>query len=244
MSETTTIRTYLDSNGLPVARLTAQRDIWRSDYAGTYCTTNATVRIVSEPRLAHINHAYYEDTQEGPHHGPLSAAWDRIVEDGDHSTYLDVDSHEEAVEVFTRYARIFHPMTPVTRRTLQTGYSQGDWVDVIGWIEPNASEPSPGEQPYQTATREHANIEGHFDIMEAVARGQFWTVSIAYAEPTFTPDETDPDTGTYTLEWHGADDISTLAMEEFDPWEELRECAEWHFNTPDHHTTDDTTHEH
>lgn len=241
-NEKTTIRTYHNSNGLPVARLTADRDIWRSDYAGTYCATNATVKVARAGYS--VNEAYFEDTQEGPQPGPMAKAWSRIVEDSDSGTFLDVSSHGEAVEVFKRYARIYRPLVPVIERTLQTGYSQSDWVEVIGWIEPNASEPSPSEAPYQTASREHDNLNGHMDIMEAVSRGQFWNVTLDYAEPTFEPDEDDPDTGTYSINWHeGEDRISTLAMEEFEPWKELRECGEHHFSIPDHDTTDDTTHE-
>ena len=82
----------------------------------------ASVRIVREPRLAHLRSEYYE-LERGTR---LEEAWERF------SKEFHAD---DAVELFTRYANIFHPRTVTHHVNLTTGCSQGDWVELILWLE-------------------------------------------------------------------------------------------------------------
>ena len=86
--------------------------------AGLY----ANIRIVREPWLAHLRKEYYE-LERGTR---LDEAWDRFSEEYD---------SDDAVEIFTRYAAAFHPRTVIHHVNLTTGCSQGDWVELIMWLE-------------------------------------------------------------------------------------------------------------
>ena len=83
---------------------------------------NANIRIVREPRLAHLRKEYYE-LERGTR---LDKAWDRFSEEY---------ASDDAVEIFTRYAAAFHPRTVIHHVNLNTGCSQGDWVELIMWLE-------------------------------------------------------------------------------------------------------------
>ena len=82
----------------------------------------ANIRIVREPSLAHLLSGYYE-LERGTR---LDRAWDRFSEEY---------ASDDAVEIFTRYAAVFHPRTVIHHVNLQTGCSQGDWVELIMWLE-------------------------------------------------------------------------------------------------------------
>ena len=82
----------------------------------------ANIRIVREPFLAHLNAEYYELERRTR----LDEAWERLSEEFDPN---------DAVEMFTRYANIFHPRTVIHHVNLSTGCSQGDWVELIMWLE-------------------------------------------------------------------------------------------------------------
>src|SRR5699024_1291866 len=56
----------------------------------------------------------------------LDEAWERLSEEY---------ASDDAVEIFTRYAAAFHPRTVIHSVNLQTGCSQGDWVELIMWLE-------------------------------------------------------------------------------------------------------------
>ena len=236
MTEQTVIKTYFHANGAPAARIVATRtDEDFGEKAGTYCHTTAHTRVTREPYLAHLHRPYYEDTQVPQTDGPIARAWER---------YSDEYDTDDALEMLERYARIFHPMTPVITATLQTGYSQGDWVEIVSWMEEHNQDRQPGEPAYEAAARAAQQIRDHHDIMEAVSRGQFWTVELQ--TPSFTFETTDDeDAYTVTADWQEDDEgpYLTLAMEEFSPWAELIEYAEESFNTPAHHTSTTDTYE-
>lgn len=226
INETTTVRTYYDENGLPVARITATRDDERAwnEKPGEYVHTNATVVVVSAGY--DIDTSQIEDTQVD-NRGTLHDAWERF--EG------VAMSHAEHAELMTRYLNAFHPLTPYARRIIQTGYSQGDWVDVLAWIEPDRIiHTGNGPRAYQVATANHQMIEDHFKSMQAVARGQFWDVALEF--PIIHAEMDDgQDTATVTIEWNDTDEcISTLCMEEFDPWAECIEVGEYSFDIPGH----------
>ena len=82
----------------------------------------ASIRIVREPWLAHLREEYYE-LERGTR---LEEAWSKF----EHEFHAD-----DAVEVFTRYAAAFHPRTVIHHVNLSTGCSQGDWVELIMWLE-------------------------------------------------------------------------------------------------------------
>lgn len=237
MSDQTVIKTYLHANGAPAARIVATRtDEDFGEKAGTYCHTNAHTVVVSAGYS--VAESYYTDTQDALQDGPIMAAWKRYTD-----PYTGVDGRE-AAELTQRYARTYWPMVPVIERELQTGYSQGDYVTVLSWVEPANSEPAPNEAPYETATRNKAGIKGHHDIMEAVSRGQFWDVELQTPSFIFEGGYEDRNEYTVTAEWTEDDGpYLTLAMEEFNPWAELIEYAEESFDVPAHTTTDTTTYE-
>ena len=82
----------------------------------------ASIRVIREPWLAHLRDEYYELKRETR----MEEAWERFSEEF---------RTDDAVELFIRYARIFHPRAVVYHKTLRTGYSQGDWVELILWLE-------------------------------------------------------------------------------------------------------------
>src|SRR5699024_11434497 len=86
------------------------------------CALPIYIRIVREPSLAHLLSGYYE-LGRGTR---LDEAWERLSEEFDPN---------DAAEMFTRYANIFHPRTVIHSVNLQTGCSQGDWVELIMWLE-------------------------------------------------------------------------------------------------------------
>lgn len=235
-TERTAIRYYYDANGAPVARLIAEPD---TDYpiesGGAYCYTNATTVVVNAGY--NVDEAYYTDTQDYVPAGPIAAAWERL---------RDEFGADDAVEVLERYARIHYPLVPIVAATLITGYSQGDEVRLLSWIEPGNSELNPGEPRYATATREREAIKEHHEVMAAVSRGQFWSVSVETPCQDWTIDD-DGDSAHVNLSWSESADgldsrTSTLALEEFWPWEELRNIGQ-NLNIPAHATRFDTSHE-
>lgn len=239
MTDQTVIKTYFSANGTPTARIVATHDTYgnvSAESAGTYCHTTAHTRVTREPYLAHLHRPYYEDTQVPQTDGPIARAWER---------YSDEYDTDDAIEMLERYARIFHPMTPVITTTLQTGYSQGDWVGIVSWMEEHNQDRQPGEPAYEAATRAAQQIRDHHEIMGAVARGQFWDVELQ--TPTFTFESTDDgNVYTATAEWEEDDSNGptyTLCMEEFSPWAELIEYAEESFDVPAHHTSNTDTYE-
>lgn len=236
--ETTTIRTYTAPNGQPLARITATRDYdGTGEKAGAYCHTTAHTVVIGAGYR--VDESYYTDTQTPQPDGPIMAAWNRYSRD-DYGN--EIDGHE-ASELTQRYARTYWPMVPVIESRILTGYSQGDEVTVLSWIEPDNLYRTPTEPAYRAAERGHKEIEGHHEIMGAVSRGQYWTVALETAELTYTADDDDDEDTTYTAEvtWTEKDSVLTLAMEEFDPWAELIECAESNLETPADATTTDAT---
>ena len=238
MTDQTVIKTYFHANGAPAARIVATRA--SEDFGekpGTYCHTNATTVVVGAGYS--VDESYYTDTQDALQDGPIMAAWKRYTD-----PYTGVDERE-AAELTQRYARAYWPMVPIVENTLQTGYSQGDYVTVLSWVEPANASPAPNEEPYETATRNKAGIKGHHEIMEAVSRGQFWSVELQTPSFTFEGGYEDRDEYTVIADWQEDDEgpYWTLAMEEFDPWAELIEYAEESFNIPAHHTSTTDTYE-
>src|SRR5699024_531679 len=75
-----------------------------------------------EPSLAQLREEYCELERVTR----LDKAWDRLS--GEFAP-------NDAVGVFTRYANICHPRTVIHHVNLTTGCSQGDWVELIMWLE-------------------------------------------------------------------------------------------------------------
>lgn len=94
-----------------------------------------SVRPVALP--AHTSSDYYTAEQSND---PLGDAWDRFAETFGAVSYYG--NARQTAEVFTRWARIFHPAARIATASLR-GYSQGDWADVIAWsVDPDSADPA------------------------------------------------------------------------------------------------------
>ena len=139
--------------------------------AGLY----ANIRIVREPWLAHLRKEYYE-LERGTR---LDEAWDRFSEEYD---------HDDAVEIFTRYAAAFHPRTVIHPVNLSTGCSQGDWVELIMWLEADVidnqwthyqARDMPLNVRQARATEQAYNcLKGHCEEFEKAATGEAYGIAL------------------------------------------------------------------
>ncbi len=135
----------------------------------------ANVRIVREPFLAHLNDEYYE-LERGTQ---LDEAWDRFAEEY---------APDDAVEIFTRYAAAFHPRTVIHTVNLQTGCSQGDWVELIMWLEADVIDDQwtrfqardmPLIVRQARATEQAYNcLKGHCEEFEQAATGEAYGIAL------------------------------------------------------------------
>ena len=154
------------------------------------------IRIAREPRLAHLNPDYYENA------GPVSRldeAWQRFA--------LEFDP-DEAREVFARYAAVFRPGVVVYSVNMQTGCSQGDWVDLILWldeseIDKNWTEYTDPALPRNVrraiATGQAYNcLKGICDEFEKAATGEVYVAAVHELEANMTLNG-DPLSGEHTI---------------------------------------------
>lgn len=108
----------------------------------------------------------------------------------------------DALDVWERYVRVFHPSVAAEVVTLRTGYSQGDWVEVAVW--------SDGSVPC-------ARIDDYVKVAEALGRGQFATVMLDIDDDALPAD----------LAWPGLNSVvGVLYLSEFEPWDVAMECAD------------------
>lgn len=150
-----------------------------------------------------------DDYYDTPGQSALDAAWERIRE-GENAEgigqYLRTD--DEAVELFTRYLRVFHPLVAVRSGWVITGYSQGDSVRLIAWGNKRST--------YLEATQDHELIESVFRFIGEFARGQF--VSVAYESASMSSISVDGDELTAQVEWQEVDRIGGVHYsDEFNP---------------------------
>lgn len=167
-----------------------------------------------------------DDYYETPGRSALDAAWERIRE-GENAEgigqYLRTD--DEAVELFTRYLRVFHPLVAVHDAWVTTGYSQGDTVRLIGWSD-NA------RATYLEAAQDHELIGKVFEFIGEFARGQF--VSVAYESASMSSVSVDGDELTAQVEWMEEDRISSVHYsDEFNPGPEALRVAVDCLSIPD-----------
>lgn len=148
------------------------------------------------------------------HEGRFLSALERFDEEFGYSTSRE----DGAVEIFQRYMRIFHPLTPVVDQWITTGYSQGDSVRVLAWAEPHKNNEMPNETGYQWAARMHKAVETDFlTMLGAHARGQYITT----VYETMSVDQViieDEENIALTVTWDEQDSIGgTMYLEEFAP---------------------------
>lgn len=196
--------------GNVIGRITARQDVDIWDRPSEYHDSNVTVRVVDAGYR--VDESFYERNTDGP----INDAFDRIME-----TWYGHSS--DNVEEFERYMNIFRPNVPMIIESVQTGYSQGDSVTLAVFIEEGKSEPSKGEKVYQTATRELELCKAELKIIGAISRGQFWQVTYESLEIN----SVDMLTDTADVDWTDEDSCGgILCLEEFWPWEELRDYAD------------------
>ena len=163
------------------------------DYFPALADGRVTVRAMWIGRTAR------EDYYETPGTSALDAAWERIRE-GENAEgigeYLRTD--DEAVELFTRYLRVFHPLVAVREAWVTTSYCQGDAVWLIGWSDG-------ARATYLEAAQDHELIGKVFDFIGEFARGQF--VSVAYESASMSSISVDGDELTARVEWQEVDRI-------------------------------------
>lgn len=164
-----------------------------------------TVRMVGWPG-GDVLSEYYE-TPDG---SVLDATWERIHE-GENAEGIGqyIRTDDEAVELFTRYLRVFHPLVAVREAWVTTGYSQGDTVRLVGWSEGTRA-------TYLEAAQDHELIGKVFDFIGEFARGQF--VSVAYESASMSSISVDGDELTAQVEWQEVDRIGGVHYsDEFNP---------------------------
>ncbi|MGV2479811.1 UNVERIFIED_CONTAM: hypothetical protein IGO34_23610, partial [Salmonella enterica subsp. enterica serovar Weltevreden] len=100
-------------------------DVLREGFATQFDQTGMDVgiRITGAPYLSHLRNDYYElDGRDGH----LLHAWERFANEF---------GANAARDIFARWAGIFHPRTVVRSVDMFTGCSQGDWVELIVWVD-------------------------------------------------------------------------------------------------------------
>lgn len=227
-ADTTTIAYVNNAAGIPVGRITMQDD-WDApcSYEGPHeyapaLTDGVTVRAVW------VGHGTDPDWYETGDHSRHDEAWRRIRE-GENAEGIGeyIRTDDEAVELFTRYMRVFHPLVPVIDRWVTTGYSQGDSVRLIAWAD---RRPTDGPA-YQWASLMHSQCEGALDFIGEFARGQF--VSIAYESMTTDHMEVDGDRVTMEVSWCEEDRVGGVHYaEEFNPAPEALRVARHSLSIP------------
>lgn len=205
--------------GAIVGTVTVEQDIH-----GAYSVAHEYTDMIGAVRVAsagyRVDESFYEFGGIGD--DSLGHAWERFSEEY---------GEREAAEVLARYVAAFRPDVALIDQRVQTGYSQGDEVRLIAWVtldDLKREDIGAGEPHYKRLSAGHDLLESQMEVIGAIARGQFWDVTrhdvidVAYADVDASGDAMTA-SAEFTLE--RADCILTLAMEEFNPIEELAECA-------------------
>lgn len=181
-----------DTTGLPVARVRVE-ELGESDYnilPNSYsypseyldCFSGVSSFRYREARLANTINEWYNHDEDNE----FIQAFIRIL---DNSL-----SDKFAERVFSRYMRTYHPTIPFKFVTVRTGYSQGDWVDMLfvgdpdhwDWID------SPIERSYRALQ----SIDTAHKELGAFTRGDFHKLVVESAHITY-----DIDADTVNVEW-------------------------------------------
>lgn len=216
---TTIAHVFNNTNDMLVGRVRAKDDIDSPPmYEGPHDYfqpgDDVTVRVIS------VNHSTRSDWFETKNSSAHDAAWERIHE-GENAEgigeYLRTD--DEAVELFTRYMKIFHPMVPVVTKWIQTGYSQGDSAYLIAWADKQETDTLPA---YKSAAYLHDQCIDMLDFIEKFALNQF-AVAV-YEEPIISAMSISEDEESAEIEivWSEVDRMhSIFYSEEFHPEDEV-----------------------
>lgn len=212
MSDVSTTRVLIDDNtGLPVGRLTIHEMLEPDAAPNAHLDPSdlvfpdesvATFRY-REARLANTLDGWYNHNTDNEFIQAFIRTLDTSMTD------------EFAQRVFSRWMRAYHPTIPFEFITLQTGYSQGDWVDMLfvgnpdfwTWVE------SPIERSYKAL----AYMKKTIKVFGAFTRGDYHEVTYERPELTY-----DPLTGKVSISWFGDEDQTyfVLALNAFTITEE------------------------
>lgn len=158
---------------------------------------------------------------------PLNLSWNTRedwythTEDDDdpartlHAWESFTDRHDKPADVFLRWLTIFHPLIPAVHMNVQTGYSQGDSVDLVSW---SLNQKTAGDDRpiYLHAAAEHERIVNALEFIGAHTRGQY--VSLALYELQHSLDDIADGEASYTLDPTHVETISGIHYtEEFEP---------------------------
>lgn len=125
MSDCTTISRIFDKNNMIVGRIRIEDDFDAVDMHGS--VDNFLMLSCADISVrTYWNNQISEDFYNSGGDSQISEAWDRFCDE-----YVE----SEAVEIFKRYMKIFHPMVPLHVESVNTGYSQGDFVGLVLWAE-------------------------------------------------------------------------------------------------------------
>lgn len=191
-----------DTTGLPVARVRVE-ELQESDYcnlpnAYSYpseyldCFGGVASFRYREAYLAHTRDDWYNHNTDNDY----IQAFIRIV---DNSL-----TEEFAIRVFSRYMRTFYPLVPFEFVTVQTGYSQGDWADVLLVGDPDYWDwlDSPIERSYRALQ----GIETAHKELGAFTCGDFHKLVVESADITY-----DIDADSVNVEW--THNLTTYVLE-------------------------------
>ena len=194
--------------------VSAERADWVSESPSEFCSLIGAMRVAGAGY--NVRSDYYEYTNDWKHSAALDEAWEMF----------SAEYHEdEAVEVMRRYVAAFRPNTVFKSRTVRTGYCQGDEVRLIAWVsEGEARDEFPDCPTYEALTRADEQLEAALEIVGAVARGQFWDVTVhevvgaVYGALEVSDGSA---AGEVELTLAERDSMLTLTVEEFNPIDEL-----------------------
>lgn len=221
MTETTTIAHTFHTNGMLAGRIVREDDYM---YDHLYDSVDIFLQLSVRGIYTRVywNNQVSEDFYHSGHgDSRISVAWDR---------YLDENTGEGARELFTRYMRAFHPLTPFYTEVVTTGYSQGDNVGLVLWAEPESDSTSDNYPRYMWAADMHHVLRTTAEQIGAFTRGQF--LSVTYETAVFSDVLVGEDEASVSGEimWEVSDTVSgVFYTEEFEPDAEALETAKSHF---------------
>ena len=210
--------------GAIVGTVTVEQDIhgFYTEKPHEYTDMIGAVRVVSAEY--DVDKSFYEFGGIGD--DSIGHAWE---------LYSTEYGDARGAEVLARYVAAYWPDVALIEQTIRTGYRLGDEVRLIAWVtlaELKREGIGAGEPRYKALSAGHDALKSQLEAIGAVVRGQFWDVTrhdvtgIAYADIDANEDAM---TASAEFALERVDSISTLAMEEFNPVEELTECAEYNF---------------
>lgn len=216
----TTLGIVKNDAGAIVGTVTVERDIYAPHdmKPHEYMDMIGAVRVVGAGY--DVDESFFKF---GAPLGSVTRAWERFSEEY---------GEREAAGVLARYVAAFRPDVALIEQRVLTGYSQGDEVRLIAWVtlaELKREGICAGEPHYRVLSAGHDMLEAQMEVIGAIARGQFWDVTRHdVVDVAYTGIDASEGAMTASAEFvlEEMDSISTLALEEFDPIEELVECAE------------------